>query len=82
MEKYYMSFRSVTYAQKGQRALEAAGLFCFLQRAPKWMNMRGCGYALEVRDPEKAAAILKEKKAPWIKVYGVKDGRTWEVPDL
>ena len=82
MEKYYISFRSVTYAQKGQRILETEGMTCFLQRAPKWMNMRGCGYALEIKDPWKAAGLLREKKAPWIKVYGVKDGRTWEVPNL
>ena len=82
MEQYYVSFRSVTYAQKGQRALEQEGLHCILQRAPKWMNMRGCGYAIAVKDPQTAVRILKEKKAPWEKIYGVQGSRTWEVPDL
>ena len=82
MEQYYVSFRSVTYAQKGQRALEEKGQSCFLQRAPKWMNMRGCGYAIAVKDPGMAARILREKKAPWEKIYGVQGSRIWEVPEL
>ena len=82
MEKYYISFRSVTYAQKGQRALEQEGQNCFLQRAPKWMSGRGCGYAIEVADPRKAAEILKRKHAPWEKVFGVRGSETWEVPGL
>lgn len=82
MEKYYMTFRSVTYAQKGQRALEQEGLTCFLQRAPKWMSSRGCGYAVEVKDIRTAAEILKRENAPWEKAFGVRGSKTWEVPGL
>ena len=82
MEKYYMTFRSVTYAQKRQNALAQEGQVCFLRRAPKWMSSRGCGYAIEVADPGKAAEILKKKNAPWEKVFGVRGSETWEVPGL
>ena len=82
MEKYYMTFRSVTYAQKAQRALEQEGQRCFLQRAPKWMSSRGCGYAIAVADPRNAAEILKSKNAPWEKAFRVRGSETWEVPGL
>ena len=48
MKIYYITFRSVTFAQRGERLLEEAGVRCSLQRTPKWMEAQGCGYALRV----------------------------------
>lgn len=48
MKFYYITFRSVTYAQRGERLLDGAGYHCALQRTPRWMEEQGCGYALRI----------------------------------
>ena len=69
MEKYYITFRSVTYAQKGERILAAKGISCRLVRTPRWMEAKGCGYALITRELHGAIEALGEKNAAWEKVY-------------
>ena len=71
MDKYYITFRSVTYAQKGERAFKEGGMCCCLQRAPRWMESRGCGYAIQVENPGAAAEILREKGLLWERIYRV-----------
>ena len=46
MDKCYITFRSVTLAQRAEAILKREGYQCYLQRAPKWMGQRGCSYAL------------------------------------
>ena len=82
MEKYYITFRSITYAQKGQRALAAAEIPCSLLRAPGWMEMRGCGYALTVKKPEAALEALRKAGAVWQRVYRTEQGKKPEVVQL
>ena len=71
MEQYFITFRSVTYGQKGERALKSEKLSCSLMRAPKWMETRGCGYAVQVENFQKAVQLLKEKNIPFEKAYRV-----------
>ena len=78
MEKYYITFRSVTYGQKGEKSLKEAGISCSLQRTPRWMESRGCGYAVTVEKPAQAAAVLREKNIRWEKIYRVSEGRAPE----
>ena len=71
MEWIYITFRSITYAQKGQRLLEREGIRGTLMRAPRWMEPRGCAYALRLapdlkKDPGK---LLTAGGVPWQKVY-------------
>ena len=48
-QDWLITFRSVTLAQKGERALKQAEIFCSLQRTPKMLSERGCGYCLRIR---------------------------------
>ena len=71
MEKCYITFRSVTIAQRAESILKREGYQCYLQRTPKWMGQRGCGYALLVRQEwiEASVAALRREQAAFSKVY-------------
>ena len=71
MRSDYITFRSVTVAQRGERLLKGGGVDCMLQRTPRWMEERGCGYCLRVRPTEVAESLrrLKEAAIPFSKVY-------------
>lgn len=71
MNKYFITFRSVTYAQRGESALRGAGIRCTLQRAPRVMEERGCGYSLSLSqgDAYRGLEVLKSRQVPYRKVY-------------
>ena len=82
MEQCYISFRSVTFAQRAEAILKREGYQCSLQRAPKWMGQRGCSYALRVRrlDVGACVAALQRERAVFSKVYcQYTDGRREEL---
>jgi len=45
---YQLSFRSLTYAQRGARILERAGITATVSKLPKGISTRGCAYGLVV----------------------------------
>lgn len=57
MDHYIIIARSVTYAQRMQRALARAGIRCQIFRAPRELTELGCAYALRVAVPDLAAAL-------------------------
>ena len=71
MRYYYITFRSVTYAQRGERTLQAAKIRCTLQRTPRWMEEQGCGYCLRLWTKElaPAAELLAREGVPFRKLY-------------
>lgn len=71
MNVYYITFRSVTHAQRGERALGEQGVRCLIQRTPKWMEQQGCGYCLRLRteDIAEAARTLERRNIPLRKIY-------------
>ena len=71
MKFYYITFRSVTFAQRGERLLEESGVRCSLQRTPKWMEEQGCGYALRIwtRDVSFAVELLNRGRIPIRRIY-------------
>ena len=71
MGLYYITFRSVTYAQKGETLLKAAGIPCSLQRTPRWMEAQGCGYCLRLwtKEPDKALELLEGARIPRRRIY-------------
>ena len=71
MENCFITFRSVTFGQRGQRLLEQAGISCTLQRTPRWMEQQGCGYCLKLRETncQMAVAMLRHHQVPFQKVY-------------
>ena len=83
MRAYFITFRSVTFAQRGESVLRRHGITCALQRTPKWMEQRGCGYCLRVRpgDALKALELLRRAGAPYSKLYAQADsGKVEELP--
>ena len=68
---YCITFRSVTFAQRGERMLHNGGVACTLQRTPKWMEERGCGYCLRIGGSQLAEGVrlLRTGKIPFRKVY-------------
>ena len=71
MDLYYITFRSVTFAQRGEQVLRGAGYHCTLLRTPKWMEEQGCGYCLRLRmaDVHRAVDLLRQKQVPLRRVY-------------
>ena len=48
MKEYFVTFRSITFAQRGQQVMQDAGISAQLQRTPRWMEEKGCGYSLRL----------------------------------
>ena len=71
MEICYITFRSVTYAQRGEQVLRGAGIGSNLQRTPKWMQEQGCGYCLRLRmdQAHRAVELLRHNGVPLRRVY-------------
>lgn len=71
MKWMYITFRSVTYAQRGRAMLERAGLKSSMIRAPKWMAERGCSYALKLNPEagEQAGQVLDAQGHPYLQKY-------------
>ena len=74
MEKQWLiTFRSVTFAQKGQHILQTAGILCQLQRTPKELSRRGCGYCLRMSEKIAFYAVerFRQEQLPFEKVYAL-----------
>lgn len=69
----YFTFRSITGAQRGERALKKEGLRCTLLRAPKVLSLKGCGYALRVRGGEALAARTA------LGIWGIEYGKIYQM---
>ena len=71
MKFYYITFRSVTWAQKGEALLEGAGIRCRVQRTPRWMEAQGCGYCLRLwtTEPDRAVSLLQGAGIPMRRLY-------------
>ena len=82
MRVFFITFRSVTFAQRGERLLSRNGHRCTLRRTPKWMEAQGCGYCLRLKtgDVAPAVALLRENEVPMRKVYAQRpDGNLEEM---
>ncbi len=76
MKYDYITFRSVTFAQRGERVLRRSGVNCTLSRTPRWMEEQGCGYCLRLGPGAGAGAValLRAGAVPFSKVYETKEG--------
>lgn len=82
MKFYYVTFRSVTHAQRGEKILKNEGIRCHLLRTPKWMEVQGCGYSLRLwtADVLPGVAALRREGVPMRKVYiQISDGTLEEL---
>lgn len=68
---WLITFRSITFAQKGERGLRRNGIGCDLLRTPKALSERGCGYCLRIRgkDIHAAVELLRKQEIQHEKVY-------------
>ena len=83
MKSDYITFRSVTPAQRAERLLKSSGIDCQLQRTPRWMEERGSGYCLRLRStrvPE-SLAILQKGGIAYSKVYTRRENGALEEMD-
>ena len=71
MKFYFITFRSVTFAQRGEQVLNKAGIRCTLQRTPRWMESQGCGYSLRIwtADVKASVELLRDERVAMRKVY-------------
>ena len=71
MKFYYITFRSVTFAQRGEDLLNRNGIQCTIQRTPRWMEAQRCGYYLRlwVKEPGRAVQLLEEARIPMRRLY-------------
>ena len=82
MKFYYLTFRSVTFAQRGEKLLQKSGIRCTLLRTPRWMEEQGCGYSLRLwaEDVWEGVKRLREGGVQMRKVYRqMPDGSLEEV---
>ena len=84
MGMYFITFRSVTHAQQGERILNGSGIRCALMRTPKWMESKGCGYSLRMRTGDVLAAVglLRQAGVPMRKVYIRREDEAMEEVDV
>ena len=80
MKNCIITFRSVTPAQRAEEVLRRAGVECSVQRTPKWMEEKGCGYSLRLncRDIMTAAAFLRQAGIHFRRAYALRDDGTPE----
>ena len=71
MHFYFITFRSVTFAQRAEKQLNQRGHRVSLLRTPRWMEEQGCGYALKLwsQDVAQVVKLLRENKISLRKVY-------------
>ena len=84
MKTFFLTFRSITQAQRAERAFSRAGMACILRRTPRWMEERGCGYGVEVKCPElnRGLQVLRQEQLPFRKSYLLHaDGMVEELRD-
>lgn len=72
MGEQYIVVSSITYAYKGQSALERKGFRVKIEKAPKELSSCGCNYALKVKNAplSQVVEILQKAKVRIISTGG------------
>ena len=79
--EWLITFRSVTFAQRAERALQRHRIPCRMHRTPKHLTERGCGSCLRLRGLDALAATqhLQQERIVYERLYAVQeDGSTEE----
>ena len=76
MEHYLILARSVTYAQRMQKALARTGIRCRIFRAPGEVTELGCAYAVRVErdDILRALRVIRGEALPFVQIFGFRNG--------
>ena len=69
--EYLITFRSITPAQRAEQTLTHHGVQCNLQRTPRWMEEKGCGYSLRIgsKNLHELVSLLERYKIAYRKIY-------------
>ena len=81
MDHYLIIARSVTYAQRMQRALARAGVRCQIFRPPRDLTDMGCAYAVRIAVsdlPEALTALHRDGLDP-VQIFLFQKGLYQEV---
>ena len=80
MALYYITFRSVTFAQRAEKLLNRKSIRANLMRTPRWMEEQGCGYALKLwsNDILQVRNHLQENQIQLRRIYLQKEDGTME----
>lgn len=80
MRNCIITFRSVTPAQRAEEALRRAGVECTIQRTPKWMEEKGCGYSLRMdcQNVMVASLLLRQAGVHFRRAYSLGENGTPE----
>ena len=80
MKNCIITFRSVMPAQRAEELLRRSGVNCTIQRTPKWMEEKGCGYSLRMdcRELMAASMLLRQEGISYRKAYSLTDNGTPE----
>ena len=79
---YIILCRSMTLAQRAARALQGAGIFSSVTKAPQSANPGGCTYGVKVgaHNLERALSVLRGNGVPTGKIFALGgDGSISEV---
>ncbi len=76
---YLIMCRSLTYAQRIEKALSSAGLRPRLLRAPAEISPKGCSYAVRIpsRQLSGAMTVLRRTGLPYLAIYVGGPGEPW-----
>lgn len=82
MEHVWIFARSVTYAQRMERALSRAGITAHIYRAPRELSDWGCAYVVEVGRENLPAALTIIYRAGLgpVRVYSKQQNGYFELP--
>ena len=74
-------FRSITYAQNGNRILTKNGINSYLIRKPSALSGNSCGYALKVNcsDVDRAKTAMANSGINYSKIYSCKGNNWYEI---
>lgn len=80
MKNCIITFRSVMPAQRAEELLRRSGVNCTIQRTPKWMEEKGCGYSLRMdcRELMASSMLLRQEGISYRKAYSLTDNGTPE----
>lgn len=81
MQHYIIMCRSLTYAQRAARALERAGYYASVAKAPQELAGEGCSYGVRIRsrDLVPVLGIIRRAGIDVGKIAGFEGGKAVEV---
>lgn len=84
MEYCFITLRSLTAAQTAEGILRRKGIYCIVQRAPRWMEEQGCGNGLRVDcdNINEALKVLRNNRIAFKRAYLRHNDGNMEVMEL